>query len=255
MQSFKESKYHSWFIAILLATLLSGGCASSKGIKKVSPKSISQLLKGMGQRTVDFTWFSAKARVKFNGEEARLGGRSNIRMIKDSVIWMNFKKLSLEGSRMLITQDSFWILYRFDNIYESGTLRELLDAYHIDLSFSELQNYIVGNFLIPPEQDIDRFESNTYHELQFNDKDKKYEYLLRDDFGIHSILLQDTIGRLVEGVFDGYDENLYAREKKFFVKDENGQEATISFKFSSIEFDIPKKISFEIPKHYKRIPY
>ena len=244
-----------WYI-ILLGTLLIGllSCASPEKITPVTKRSLDEVLDGLKQQRVEYEFFSAKARIKFNGEDSKVGGRSNIRMIKDSLIWMNFKKLSIEGARTLITPDSCWVLYRFDDIYESGTTQEFLDYYKIYLAFGDLQDMLVGNLRIPSSEEILHYEAADYYHLVFQTNGDHYEYLLKDDYRIFKVKIKDTAGREFTSTFRDYGEEQIASRKDVSIHIPGEGLSTFSMKFSSIEIDVPKKIKFEIPDHYTRLP-
>lgn len=241
-----------YMLLAILWILLS--CSSKKVIKKVKKVELPVLLMEMEENAPDYTWFSAKARVKFEGEEFRMTGRCNVRMIKDSLIWMNFKKLSVEGSRVLITQDSFWIVYRLDNLYESGTLDELMEAYDLDFSFSELQDYVIGRLPVPRYEEVISFRSPLFHELSFGDKSTYYSYKMDNRYLVNELSMTDTLYRKLRGYFENYDERGFARNKIFQIELDDGSRGSIEFNFTDIEIDVPKSIKFEVPDHYTRLP-
>lgn len=241
------------FLCLFALYLIHSSCATNR-VKKVSKIDLPVLLEKMDNRITEYEWFSAKARVKFEGEEMRMTGRCNIRMIKDSLIWMNFKKVSVEGSRVLITRDSFWIVYRFDKIYESGTVEELMTAYDLSFSFSELQDFVLGHLPLPAEDDISFFESKQFHRLIFSLAGERYAYQVDGSGRIVSLVLTDDLRRQVNGSFGEFDPAGFAVNKSFEVNLSDGTRASVSLNFSDIQIDVPKKIKFEIPEGYRRLP-
>lgn len=229
-------------------------CSGSKELPRAKKESIEEILDGMQSAQRDYTWFSAKAKIKFEGEEMRLGGRSNIRMIKDSLIWMNFKKLSIEGSRALIRQDSFWIIYRLDDLYESGTYQELMDAYDLDLSFTELQDLIVGNYPIPKQDLIERFKTKKTHQLYFTEGQNQYEFSIDGHYHMRDFIIRDIFNRQVFGSYSDYQEDQFAHHKEIRIIMEDGSEGSVTLNLSNVEFDVPKSIKFEVPSHYIKLP-
>jgi len=192
--------------------------------------------------------------MKYNGEESRIGGRMNIIAQRDSLIWMNFKKFSVEGARTLIQPDSIWIVYRLDDLYEQGTTQEYLDYYKVSMSFKDLQGLLVGNLPIPTIADLTIFQSDQYYHLGFVYDDNQYKYLLNEDLTLHKASIKDSFERSVIVSFDDYDDQLFAKRKDIeIITPEEGQ-SKISIKFSSVTFDVPKKIKFDIPTHYRRLP-
>ena len=240
-----------------LLTLLIGGqfliyfsCTSTKQLVRVTPVALEDLLAGLSNQLVEYEHFKAKARIKYNGEDAKLGGRSHIIMVRDSLIWMNFKKVSVEGARVLITKDSMFILYRLDNVYEKGNTREILDYHRIYRPFKDLQDIFVGNLPIPDSKDVLQFKSDEYHRLAFNKGEEDFEYLINEDLSIFKVFISDRFGRKIIGTFTDYDSDKIATRKEFVVNTPDVENSKFTIKLSAIEIDEPKEIKFEIPDHY-----
>ncbi len=229
-------------------------CKSTEKATRVKKTSLNELLGELESNTRDFGFFSAKAKLKYSGPELNVTGRSNIRMIRDSLTWMNFKKVSIEGSRALMTQDSFWILYRFDDIYEAGSFDELMDYYKIGLNFDDFQDLIVGNYYVPQPDQVQSLKSEALHILDFRRDNNRYQYGIDGDFKIKKMLVSDPYGRTVIVTMDNFDETGIARSKDCQIFMEDGQTASVSIDLNDIEFDVPKTIKFDIPQHYTRLP-
>ena len=91
--------YFSLFIFLFLTSCKSKQVISNQDIPK---KSTRFLLKKMNQQEVDVDWFSSKAKIKYSDQYDRIGATANIRMRKDSVLWMNVKKAGVEAFRIKI---------------------------------------------------------------------------------------------------------------------------------------------------------
>ena len=76
----------------MLGSLLAGySCKSTEKVSKLKKTNLNELLERLESNTREYEYFSAKAKLKYSGPELNVSGRSNIRMIKDSLTWMNFK--------------------------------------------------------------------------------------------------------------------------------------------------------------------
>ena len=62
---------------------------------KVSDKSIGAIKQKLIDRQLDFEWFGATAKIKYADDENQFSFMANIRMKKDSILWLRLKKLSL----------------------------------------------------------------------------------------------------------------------------------------------------------------
>ena len=247
-------RHLEFLIGLALMIIIGASCSTSNKLIPVAKIPVDQVLAGIEGRIIDYEHFSARARIRYNGEESKAGGRSNIRMIRDSLIWMNFKKLSVEGVRTLIRSDSCWVLYRFDDIYESGTTQEFLDYYKIYLPFGRLQDLLVGNFVVPESSQILDYKTGEYYDLAFYSGVDYYEYRVNGDFSMSRVLIRDAYDREMIISLSDYGTDNFAYRKELEIKLPGEGASIISLKLSSVEFDVPKTIKFEIPDHYRRLP-
>ena len=233
------------FCAVLIAfIIICSACKSSQINIDVPERSLEEVLNGLSSNKVEYQFFSSKAKIKLNGNEVKLGGRSHIRMIKDSLIWMNFKKLNIEGARALITPDSTWILYRQDNLYEVGGTEELLYNLDIFRPFGEIQDILLGNLPTPSRTDIKDFSISNFYKLSFEINGDYYQYLIKQDYSIFRALIKDRFGRTILATFSEYDDQKFSTKKEFNIDSPEAGETTFVIKLSSIEFDVPKKNHF-----------
>lgn len=241
-----------WYVAAVL--LVGYGCKSSQAFVKAKKMPLDQLLSEMSAQHHDYHFFSAKAKMKLESDDMRMTGRATIHMIPDSLIWMNFKKIGIEGGRALIRQDSFWILYRLEDAYETGTYQELMDAYDLHLTFSELQDLIVGNLPIPTEPEVIDFRTKDLHKLYFRKDKYRYDYEIDGETHIRGFDWRDDMYRSVDGTMSGYDDTGFARDKSVYARLDDGSSGRIQMSFISVRFDKPKEIKFEVPADYIRLP-
>jgi len=171
---------------IIFSLVILSACSSSKEMAKVPELGLSQVIEGLKSHVIYYDFFYGKARIK------------SIMMISDSLIWMNMKKLSIEGVRTLIEPDSTWILYRQDKICEQGSTQDFLDFYKIYVPFRELQDILVGNVPIPELADVQKYASDTFYKITFDRGNDHYQYWLNEDFTIHTIVIKDILGRIIQ---------------------------------------------------------
>ncbi len=239
-----------WSILGVITLLFSFGCASTKVLKPLDPIDLSVLIAAMQDNNRPYQYFSAKGRVKMNGEEFKIGGRCNIRMIRDSLIWMNFKKFSVEAARVLIKRDSFWIIYPLENYYESGQTTTFFNDYNVDFTFSELQDFIVGNIDIPQQNQVRKYETDVYRKLDVEDQGLRYQYQITAEQRIYRMMITDTIERMLVVTYSDYNDDNFAVSREVVIRTPEEGESVFSLTLSKIEFDVPKVIKFEIPDHY-----
>jgi hypothetical protein len=96
---------------------------------------------------ISYKTFSAKVDVDYqDGDGKKYDVNANIRMYKDSVIWVSVTAiLGIEGLRAYITKDSVKLLNKQDKIYTARSVSFLQEVTALPLSLSTLQDLLVGN--------------------------------------------------------------------------------------------------------------
>ena len=244
-------------VLLTVAMISSYGCRSSKVMTTHAPDlSLSEVLDTLIQkRPVYHDFYYAKAKVKYNGEESRIGGRAILMMIPDSLIWMNFKKLSVEGARILISPEQAQVLYRQDDLYESIPTATYLERQNIHLSFAALQAILGRDFQIPTAEQVTSYSSQPNKiELSWTDIDYRYFYRLDRELRFDQIQISDIFDRSIVIDVSDHDEAGLGRSFDILIRLPDGDATEISIHLLDVVLDYPRSIKFEIPDHYTRIP-
>lgn len=242
------------FICVsLFVFLIFAGCNTSQKLANLEEVKVDVILDHLSKRQLDYQYFSCNARLKIDGEDVKIGGRSNIIMVRDSAVMMTFKKIGIEGARALVRPDSSWILYRQENLYETFDTEDFLFKNRIFASFKDVQNLIIGNVPIPDVSQIRRFETKEYHQIEFNSEGISYKYFINEDFSIYKIVIKDNFGRTMLVEMQDYNETMFATKKEIELVIPGEQTSKVSMKLSKVQFGKRKKIRFEVPDHYTHI--
>ena len=145
---------------------LSTGCRSTKKLNtavskkdttviSINPASNNDSLQGarnvlstIEKKRIHFTTFSAKIKVEYEDSKGKQPDfNAFIRLYTDSVLWISINAtfLSIEAFRILITKDSIVIVNKLDKIVEYHPFNYIEEITHIPLTFSTLQDIIIGN--------------------------------------------------------------------------------------------------------------
>lgn len=137
------------YIAVLLA-----GIASCKTYKVSSTGERIPRMKGEELAVVvdsccqfEYHTFSTRIKLDYEDQYGKESGFAHVRMVRDSIIWISLRKVSIEGARIVITPDSVHILDRTNKQYFPLRFQTFMDRYGVDFEFSELQDLVVGNAL------------------------------------------------------------------------------------------------------------
>ncbi|MDZ4847426.1 MAG: lipoprotein insertase outer membrane protein LolB [Chitinophagales bacterium] len=255
----KHPAFHPLWIALFFyITLLSlSSCKSSKEISGSRSKKnpADSLLVTLGNSRIQYEWFSAKARVSYEDNSTSKSFTAAIRMRKDSVIWISVTSmLGVEVARLLIHNDSVFLLDRLNKIYRHEPLSLLEQYFSFPLKIDLLQKMLVGNALfIAPEQAKIKQEKNKYTVASENEQ---YKYTLSfdsDNLAISTEHLTDIqSGRSILLVFDEYkseEERLFSYARTISVKADEPIE--LSLKFSKVKWDEPLTFPFQVSEKYE----
>jgi hypothetical protein len=103
-------------LVLLALCLLAAGCSK----KVVSPGLTTTPTvppANLAIEEIDFEYFHGKARMVLRDANKEREVKANIRIRKDSVIWMTFSVIGLQGGKALINKDSITIVSTVDKEY------------------------------------------------------------------------------------------------------------------------------------------
>ncbi len=106
---------------------------------------------------IDFRYLTAKSKISFKSPEQDIDNANiNIRVRKDSLIWLSVNKLGIEAVRGLITRDSITVIDKIHREYTVYDFPTLSRQFNFEMNFALLQALIVGNLPLPrrPAQKI-----------------------------------------------------------------------------------------------------
>lgn len=130
-------------ILLLVFALLLQACS-----KKVVP-SLPPLAKTLDVQEIDFEYMHGKARMNFKDEKKDLDVKTNIRIRKDSVIWMTFSVVGVQGGKALINRDSITVVSNVDKEYYVFDYGELSKRFNFKVDYASIQAAMLGNLVIP----------------------------------------------------------------------------------------------------------
>ena len=265
----KITKIQLLFSTLVLILLTLSACKTSRRAGeaiRLKPRSSKFLLKKLASNRIEAEWLSAKAKITYKDEEQTRKFTANFRYRRDSVIWLNVRKTTVEAARIQITPDSFYLMDRMNKEYFIGSIESLEDRFNLpqrtsaDLSVFDLfQEMLLGNpvFFAGSElkSDIDQSE----YTLQGSSEHFESEYRLEGaDYLLTAMNFLPDDGRQFLKVAmdrsegeDDYPKFSYFRNYK--MNSPQMGDIEIKIKFSKLELNSPNKIRFEIPKNYTRI--
>lgn len=210
---------------------------------------------------IDFEYFHGRARMILKDGNKEREVKANIRVRKDSVIWMNFTVIGVQGGRALINQDSITIISNVDKEYYVFNYEELTRKFNFPINYQVIQAAALGNLLIG-RQDTDEVEQRTASYLlkQNSGSVDVLNFISAMTMKIQKVELKET--NTHNSLTINYGNFQPVANKNFpydatislFYKSKAGLlNTTIIFEYSKAEVgDKELKFPFNIPKKYDR---
>lgn len=133
-------------LSVLLALpLLLGSCTKKLLPTATRPSNTNPVPEAVKATNLNFRFLTAKGKAQFGDQ----GANVNLRMRKDSVIWLSASLLGIEGGRLYITRDSVQVIDKLHREYYSGDFAYLSQRLNVPVTFDMLQALLLGNYLAP----------------------------------------------------------------------------------------------------------
>ncbi len=223
-------------------------------------RSTKFLLKKLKSKELEVEWLSARAKITYKDEAQTRKFNANIRVRKDSVIWMNIKKLSVEAFRILITQDSLYIIDRLEKKYYTHGLDFVEEKFNFPGQFQALQTAILGNPYFFERQKLSaKIADQQYHLASGNEIRTRSNYLLNGrNYDLEKMSFFDVERNRKLGIdLSNYsaviEDLIFPHNRIYTVESKETGIAKIDMKFSKVELNVPKKIIFSVSDKYERV--
>lgn len=210
---------------------------------------------------IDFEYLHGKARMVLKDGNKEREVKASIRVRKDSVIWMNFTVIGVQGGRALINKDSITLISNVDKEYYVFDFKELSKRFNFEINYQVIQSAMLGNLLMTrSDQDSVEEKSATYLLKQSSGPVQVLNYISAASMKIQKVELKesDTHNSLTinYGDFQPVGNRMfpYNGTISLFYKTAAGLlNTTIIFEYSKAEVgDKELKFPFNIPKKYDR---
>ncbi|WP_247232369.1 DUF4292 domain-containing protein [Telluribacter sp. SYSU D00476] len=103
---------------------------------------------------INFSYLLARSKFSFKSRTQNIDNANvNLRVKKDSLIWLSVTGAGFEVARGIITPDSIVFIDKFHKEYFVFTYPQISRQFNFELSFPLIQSLIVGNLPLPREPD------------------------------------------------------------------------------------------------------
>ena len=188
-------KISNQIILFLLGLIFISSCKTVKTSdgSNLRVRSANFLVKKLDQQRLEVEWMRAKVRLKFIDNGSTTRATADIRMRKDSVIWMVVRKFGIEGARVLITKDSVYLNNRIDRQYLVRDFSFIESEFNLPASFETLQDFVLGNVFFMTQENIKSdIHEDAYHLTAHDPTPFSNEYWIgAEDFNLEKMYFND----------------------------------------------------------------
>jgi hypothetical protein len=244
-------------LIVLTSSLLVVSCSK----KIVSPVPVTTPATALAIEEIDFEYLQGKARMVLRDANKERDVKANVRIRKDSVIWMTFSVIGVQGGKALINEDSITIVSNVDKEYYVFDYAELSKRYNFNIDFNVIQSAMLGNLISPrkPEDDVVR-ETSFFLLKQNSGTVNVANYINAASMKIEKVEMKE--GNTSNSLVINYSNFQPLSNKLFpyngtislFYKTLSGVlNTTVIFEYNKAEVgDKELKFPFNIPKRYVR---
>jgi hypothetical protein len=133
-------------LTLVFLSILTLAVACSKKVAPTITPAVQR--QSLDIEEIDFEYFHGKARMVLRDAQKERDVKANIRIRKDSVIWMTFSVIGLQGGKALINKDSITIVSTVDKEYYVFEYPELSKRFNFEISYDVIQSAMLGNPIV-----------------------------------------------------------------------------------------------------------
>jgi hypothetical protein len=241
-----------WLICIQIITV----SCSKKIVTTVAPPP-----KSIDIQSIDFDYLHGKAKITFRNNAKEQDVKATIRIRKDSVIWMTFHVLGVQGGKALINKDSITIVSTVNKEYYVFDYVELSKRFNYNINYDVVQAAMLGNPILGKRAE-DEIETDSL----FNSLNQKQgsvtikSKINKISKKLEAVELQESsTGNMIKvnySDFQPLNDKLFPYKGLIDIlyKSPTGPtNNSISFEYTKVEVGTKElRFPFNIPKRYDR---
>jgi hypothetical protein len=263
-------------LGIFLTMNFLSSCKTTRSVIKepIKEEGADYLFTKLKENELKFEWFEAKFNLDFVLDKKKTSFRGQVRMRKDSAIWVSFSPaLGIEMARLLITNDSIFYLNRINKVYFIGDYNSVNQRFGTNLDYDVLQSILLGNDLTFYEEGKFRvsYDSKEYHLVTAGrSKLKKYVKTKEDATRVYiqNIFLDPQTFKITKmkikelaqdnNKLDAFYSDFKELDGQLFPHHLNFDIAATSpvivdIYYSRIDLVSPQRLPFKVSSKYERI--
>ena len=206
---------------------------------------------------IDFKYLKAKAKVTYKTPNDGRTVTVDIRMKKDSLIWMNISQFGITGATALFNKDVVKFYNKIEGDYNEYTYADFSEKFNFNITYDILQSLIVGNR--PFKKNKSRVvRENEYYLLKQEQDRVLIDNYIGENKKLKKLLLtqSDTNNKLTLDFDDFTMLNQYLFPNSSLItvdyksnEDQKMYQTVVNIKHTKVELlDTPLEFPFKVPE-------
>ena len=238
-------------------------CSSGKTTTKSSLRTYTanHIMREIEENNFEFENIQTRLDIKFQDDNNSIGLRGQLRMQRDSVIWLSLSlKVGIEIGRIMITPDSVMFMNRSNKTYLAESLHTFNEKLPIEPSIAFFQDILLGNDTQIKNGDRYRVTTeNDRYRLEITKKD----FNITEDLWVtpktfkiskYNIKEQNNDKRNIHIEYDDFkefDDRLMPSKIRFKLS--SGHDVSVEINYSNVIVNEDVMFPFNITKKFDRI--
>lgn len=252
---------------LFLFLILISSCKSKKNLLIVNPKEVKKIsakkiIKKHNTLAFDAKTLNAKLKVGYadysNGKRNKINFTVDLRVLKDSVIWMKGSKI-ISAFRVKITPTSFSYYSLIDKKYFEGDFSLLEKILGANVTFKQVQSLLLGETILDLKEQkfISEVEDANYKLTPKKQHELYRVFFLFDpnNCSLKKQLLRTDNNKALDIDYKSYHliEKQFVPKKIMINVSQPEQSTTIMIDFKSVTLNKQISTPYKIPFSYKPI--
>ncbi len=215
----------------------------------------SALLELVRATNLPYSWYAASGTGMIDWDDSRLSAKVNVRIRKDSVIWVQISKLGIEVGRMLVTPDSAYFINRIDRTYSSYGTAQFFKKYNLPADFDMFSKVFTGGAYIPPSITNMVIESDGALLLE-SGSGVSARHWLDVTFQLIRSQVMDPNHHEWSAAYGNYTSVNTGQKFPFHRANTiviDGKANLFDLDYTSVQVNIPQELPFSIPSNYEKM--
>ncbi len=246
------------FSILLISLIILPGCKRLQlTIQSYHQPGTKQIISQAKQRTPDFESLSNRAKIVWTQSGSTKNLKANIRIRKDSVIWISVTAtFGFEVLRLVMTPDSVKLLDKINKKYYLKPISYVGDITGTPLNYHIFQSIFVGRLINDNDKEMSSLISTNEFTLKSEDSTLLIHTLIdKETFLINRVTLLDIRYKrqlvMDYSEYDNFDDKLFSTFRQLIISGEANANATIDI--SKVKFNQQLRYPFKANANYEKV--